>query len=95
MVHEFSDYEANVMQQEYYYKVEVQNICNTSTLPGNINSSILLQIQQNEISNTLKWTKYFDWVNGVDRYVIEKLNSNNVWEEVQNVSGTTFQWEEK
>jgi len=95
MVHEFSDYEANVMQQEYYYKIEVQNVCEIKSFSNNINSSILLQVMQNEVGSILKWTRYFDWDGGVNRYVIEKLNSNNFWEEVQSVNNTTFQWEEK
>lgn len=95
LMHEFSDYDVEVGQQEYYYKVEIQNVCNSATASSNINSSILLQIQQNDLSNILKWTKYFDWNSGVDRYVIEKLNVNNVWEEIQTIDGTTVQWEEK
>jgi hypothetical protein len=91
----FSDYEADVHSHEYYYKVEIQNACNTPTIPGRVNSSIWLQAIQSNFHNTLKWTHYTDWEKGVDHYVIQKLNASGVWEDLKSVDGTVTEWEEE
>lgn len=41
--HEYSDFDVNVDDQDYYYKIFVQNICNVEAKEGYIGSSILLQ----------------------------------------------------
>ncbi len=94
-VHEFSDMSTDVQNQEYYYKVEIQNVCNSSTNPGNISSSILLNKIESEFGNQIKWTRYIDWDTGVEKYVIEKQNSAGNWEEVKTVSGNVNSWEEE
>ena len=43
----------------------------------------------------MKWTRYVDWDLGVEKYVIEKLNAYGVWEEIDTVSGSVTEWEEK
>jgi len=85
----------NVDYNAYYYKVEIQNVCNTNTLEGNISSSILLNAIQTEVSNHLKWSKYVDWNTGVEKYVIEKLNLAGQWEVIDTVPGSTTEWEEE
>jgi hypothetical protein len=91
----YDDYNVNVHAQNYFYKIEVVNSCNMSTIQGKIGSSILLDIYETDINNLLKWTKYTDWDSGVEKYVIEKLNSNGNWEQVKVVSGTITEWEEE
>jgi PKD repeat protein len=95
IVHDYSDWDVNVDYNAYYYKVEIQNVCNTNTLEGNISSSILLNAIQTEVSNHLKWSKYVDWNTGVERYVIEKLNLAGQWEVIETVPGSTTEWEEE
>ena len=90
----YDDYSVNVDAQEYYYKIEVVNACNMVTEQGKIGSSILLDVYETEINNVLKWTKYTDWDSGVEKYVIEKLNANGVWEQIKVVSGAITEWEE-
>ena len=79
----------------YFYRVEIQNVCNTNTLVGRISSSIFLSAIQNETSNSLMWTRYVDWDNGVEKYIIEKLNNFGVWEEVEVVTGKVTEWVEE
>ncbi|HOS47671.1 MAG TPA: PKD domain-containing protein [Bacteroidia bacterium] len=94
-VHDYSDYNVDVDNQDYYYKIEVQNVCSAADGQSGVASSILLKAIQTEVSNSLKWTRYVDWDLGVEKYVIEKLNAYGVWEEIDTVSGSVTEWEEK
>lgn len=91
----YDDYNVNVDAKNYYYKVEIINTCNSATQQGRIGSSILLDVYESEITNILKWTKYTDWNSGIEKYVIEKLNSNGDWEQIKVVSGSITEWEEE
>jgi hypothetical protein len=91
----YDDNNVNVDAQNYFYKVEVVNICNMATTQGRNGSSILLNVYESEISNLLKWTKYTNWDSGVEKYVIEKLNSNGLYEQIKVVPGSTTEWEEE
>jgi PKD repeat protein len=91
----YDDNNVNVDAQNYYYKVEIVNVCNMTTLQGRIGSSILLYVYESEISNILKWTKYSDWDSGVEKYVIEKLNTNGNWEQTKVVPAGITEWEEE
>lgn len=93
--HEYSDFNVSVSEQEYYYKVMARNICNIEGKEGFIGSSILLQRLELGPDYLLKWTKYQYWDTGVELYVIEKLNANGNWEEIDRVPGTITEWEEK
>jgi PKD repeat protein len=94
-VHEYSDYNVDVDVARYFYRVEIQNVCNTNTLVGRISSSIFLRAIQNETSNSLMWTRYVDWDSGVEKYIIEKLNNFGNWEEVEVVTGKITEWVEE
>ncbi len=93
--HEYSDMDVRVDDQEYYYKVIVQNICNVNAKEGLMGSSILLQRLEMGSDYILKWTKYLEWNTGVETFVIEKLNSNGSWEEIERLPGSFTEWEEK
>ena len=94
-VHDYSDLNVNVKYDAYYYKVEIQNVCGSNTVEGNISSSILLKALQTDVLNNLKWSRYVDWDSGVEKYVVEKLNSSGIWEVIQTVPGNVTEWEEK
>lgn len=94
-VHEYSDYNVDVDGARYFYRIEIQNVCNTNTQVGRISSSIFLRAIQYETSNSLMWSRYVDWDTGVEKYVIEKLNKFGVWEEVQVVTGKITEWVEE
>ncbi len=95
LMHEYEDMQTAVGSQEYYYKILVQNVCNVNARYGVPGSSILLQKVDLSSGYMLKWSSYFDWTTGVEFYVIEKLNSNGVWEEMERVPGSVTEWEEK
>jgi hypothetical protein len=94
-VHDYSDNNVDVDNQNYFYKIEVQNVCSAADDLSGVASSVLLKAIQTEVSNSLKWTRYVDWDLGVEKYVIEKLNAYGVWEEIDTVSGSVTEWEEK
>lgn len=91
----YSDYQAAVDHQQYYYKIMVRNACDTDTRVGLIGSSIHLQKEESGLQNILKWSRYSDWSTGVDFYVIEKMDEYGNWVELQRVPGSVTQWEEK
>lgn len=95
LMHEYEDMQTAVDNQEYYYKILVQNVCNVNARYGIPGSSILLQKVDLSSGYLLKWSSYFDWTTGVEFYVIEKLNEQGIWEEVEKVPGTVTEWEEK
>lgn len=94
-VHDYSDNNVNVDAYNYFYKIEVQNVCSAADALSGVASSILLKAIQTEVTNSLKWTRYVDWDSGVEKYVIEKINAYGVWEEIETVSGNVTEWEEK
>lgn len=95
LMNAYEDFSAQVSSQEYYYKVDVINVCEVTTAPGTIGSSIWLQKLDASVGYKLRWTKYVEWDSGVEYYVIEKKNSIGNWEEVTRVPGSITDWEEE
>lgn len=80
----YIDSDALVHEQNYYYKIEVINICPTANTLSNEASSILLQsVQVNDETAKLIWTKYKNWEDGVENYKIQRLNKFNEWETIK------------
>ena len=93
---DFSDYNVDVQKLSYYYKVLVLNKCDVNENLSDVSSTILLS---GEVSNdyiySLKWTDYKHWANGVDHYVIEKIDATGAWIPVGKVDGATTNYEER
>lgn len=86
--YEYEDYDVDVMEQNYYYKVEVINDCNLTGLASTNSSSILLKSRWMYTHSTLWWTEYDQWDSGVDKYEIEKFNwDTQQWELIKTVPG--------
>lgn len=86
----YNDYDVNVQTTEYFYRVEVENICNVRSIPGNISNSVLLEGELNINNNTnLHWSPYKGWDSGVEKYEIQKLDENGVWKTIRSVDGNT------
>ena len=84
----YDDYDVNVNEQNYYYKVEVVSDCDMAGKLSSNSSSILLKAKWENESSRLRWTKYDKWDTGVERYEIEKYNwSTGQWEKVKTVPG--------
>ena len=87
---QYSDYDTEVMEQSYYYQVEIENVC-SQKLSSNISSSILLNQQSDGNKVILSWSTYKGWSEGVEKYIIEKQINDNEWEVIQEVPGTQQQ----
>ncbi|MBK7855940.1 MAG: PKD domain-containing protein [Bacteroidetes bacterium] len=84
----YEDYDVDIMEQNYFYKVEVINDCNLAGLASTNSSSILLQSRWMYTHSTLWLTEYDKWDSGVDKYEIEKFNwDTQQWELIKTVPG--------
>jgi len=86
----YIDYDTEVHEQEYYYRVEVINDCNFNGAPSNNSSSILLKSDWLEEKTKMWWSPYLNWDTGVDYYVIEKLNYSGQWIPIKTVPGNVI-----
>ena len=83
----FTDIEVDVYNQNYTYYVVSINQCNVASMASNISSSVLLGYEKpNEFQTLLRWTSYENWINGVNRYEIQKLNEFGDWEIIKVVN---------
>jgi len=63
--------------ESFYYKVGAVNSCYSVIGTSNIATSILLEVTASEGVNTLKWTAYRDFPNGISNYQIYRLTNEN------------------
>ncbi|MBL4703393.1 MAG: PKD domain-containing protein, partial [Flavobacteriales bacterium] len=88
----FEDIDVNVMEERYFYKIEVVNKCNAANKVGEVGTSILLQSKKiSETKGILYWSAYEGWKEGVDVYQIQMLNEFNQWVPVKTVMGNVLQ----
>jgi len=67
----YQDVEVDVQEKSYAYRVFSIDSCGDITPAGRIGKSILLEVQTNGRINTLIWTPYEGWPQGVAAYRIE------------------------
>jgi len=84
----YTDMNASINEQEYYYRILVVNDCNLSGIESNRGSSILLTGSHGNYSTEFNWTPYKEWQPGVDTYQLERINAHGVWEIIKVVDGT-------
>jgi hypothetical protein len=89
----YEDYDTDVHQFSYTYKVVVKNDCSTEGPDSRHGKSILLDGFWKNYRTTLHWTPYEDWDNGVERYRIEFLSPQGTWMPVREVDGSTLSTE--
>ncbi len=86
----YIDNTVDVNLKNYYYRVEIENECGIISGRSNSGSSILLQVDNEGNSKILNWTKYEEWIDGVDYYIIEKKENDQEWMEINRVNGETL-----
>lgn len=70
----FADNTAQTGMQSYYYKMVAVDSCDHDAMTSNIGRTICLQaISNNEITNTLYWNDYEQWLGGVLHYNIYRM----------------------
>lgn len=90
----FSDLEARVHDEAYFYKVAVINTCFSTLMLSNEGTSIRLEaVKTNEASGTLEWNAYSGWKKGVMVYKVQRLNEQNEWETIEEVDSETHELE--
>lgn len=69
---QFSDEVTDTGERSYTYRITVENTCDDFVDQSNIGTSLLLTgvVNRDRLVNTLFWTAYKDWDNGVQRYEI-------------------------
>ena len=74
----FSDYNVVSDEGSYYYRINALDSCGNLSIASNLGKSIYLVNTTDNLAltNTLKWTAYEDWANGVDYYLIYKAEKN-------------------
>lgn len=88
----YSDYDVNVKEQYYFYRIKVNNICGIESSQGLESSSILLVGGVDGQGQTLlRWSPYKKWDSGVDYYVIERLDEFGQWQTVRIVNGDVLE----
>ena len=89
----FIDDNVKVARKKYYYKAAIENGCGMLTAESNIAHNIVLQGTSNEYKNYMNWNGYGYWENGVDHYIVERLDYlNNVFKEVGFEYGTATEY---
>lgn len=84
----FIDYETNVEEQNYYYMIIPSNVCNVAPQERNMSSSILLEKEIiNETHILFNWTQYYQWLEGVDYYELQRKNEFGEWEILKTMDG--------
>lgn len=76
----YDDYSVYVNKKSYYYKVIVVDSCGNDVLTSNIGRSIYLRAEPlNDMTNTLTWNEYEDWLGGVSTYNLYR-KVDEVWD---------------
>lgn len=96
-VHEYLDYSVQVNNDFYYYMIEIINVCEINTTPGNFASSVLLKAERDDYAhNKLRWTPYVGWdFDGVEYYTIERQDINGNWILLKTVDGDIQEYHDR
>jgi len=92
---DYMDYDVDVHAKNYFYRIDVINVCNIQAIISNDGSSILLRgngLQDGGVH--LYWTPYYGWNTPVEKYIIERLDENGQWQVIGNVNGTVTTFDE-
>ncbi|MDL2297477.1 gliding motility-associated C-terminal domain-containing protein [Bacteroidales bacterium OttesenSCG-928-B11] len=83
-IYTLQDYDVQVSNTMYYYKVELINECDARLATSNISHNIVLTGEENDAKiNNMQWLSYGTWDNGVSEYAIyRKLQSDTVFAKI-------------
>lgn len=91
---DFMDYDVDVQNINYYYKILVINTCSIDEGLSGHTSTIVLKGDMDEFRQVhLNWTPYKGWAQGVDYYILEKLDENGHWQLLKQVDGETYRYD--
>jgi PKD repeat protein len=91
---DFMDYNVDVQNEHYYYKILVINTCDIAEDLSDISSTIILKGEIDELRMThLTWTPYEGWDQGVEYYILEHKDENGHWQFLRQVNGNILNYE--
>ena len=89
----FVDYDVDLYNDEYLYRVSYHDECGNSSPESNFGSNILLKGTQHKSHYDLNWNAYKNWEGGVRNYIIEYYqHQDNAWIDLETLSGTTLDY---
>lgn len=89
----FHDFETNVHNQSYYYRIRTTDVCGDVSVAGNVGKTILLKVEADDQENVnAVWSQYQKWDDGIAAYQIELKGANGLynWAGENNFTDTTF-----
>jgi len=73
----FTDTNLRIDQSQYCYRVDYLDECANSSLEGSQACAILLSANEDaSIVTEFSWSDYEGWINGIQDYILEKLDQN-------------------
>jgi len=91
---DYMDYNVDVQNEHYYYKILVINTCDIGEDLSGTTSTIILEGEMDEGRQIhLSWTPYVGWENGVEFYIIEKVDENGNWQLLKQVDGNILRYD--
>lgn len=91
---DLSDYAVDVQNNRYFYKILVVNTCDITQDLSPSTNTILLRGEMDEARQVhLQWTPYSAWENGVEYYILEKLDEQGHWQVLRQVDGQTLRYD--
>jgi gliding motility-associated-like protein len=78
------DKKVQVDDRSYLYRIRAMDTCKSWSPYSNKGQTVLLSVGFDDIKNQpkLTWSKYGDWHEGVDHYLIERLQEDNSFETI-------------
>ena len=91
---DYIDYDVDVQNEHYYYKILVVNTCAISEDISGSTSTIILRGEMNDARRVhLSWSPYVGWDTGVEYYILEKKDADGHWQILRQVSGTELEYD--
>ncbi len=78
-------------EKPYYYRLKALNYCMQAVrISENTASTIYLQGQQNGTTVALNWTAYYNWLDGVSSYQLQRSLNNGNFEDIAIANGLNY-----
>jgi PKD repeat protein len=91
---DYMDYNVDVQNEHYYYKILVKNTCDVNEDLSGITSTIILSGEMDDNRQVhLTWSPYEGWENGVEYYIIEKKDENGNWQLLKQINGNILKYD--
>ncbi|MFT5969962.1 MAG: gliding motility-associated-like protein [Flavobacteriales bacterium] len=89
----YSDVSLSSVAQKAYYRVVAENFCGVSVIISDTSSQIIMQVNGQSGVNTINWTAYQNWDNGVVDYELFRV-IGGAYTSLATVSASTLQYQD-